>query len=206
MGAALLGAGLLAGVSSMAFADDAEHDSSGVPVKVEFEDAGPGQLSLSVTGEAILSEVTPQAVPGQREFAGTLPTVTVTDNRDVGDIPAGAAWYVLGQSSDFEGDASQPDITADHLGWTPKIVDAGALGLVDVGDPVLTSMDAATTIPPQDPDNVGLLGQELFAYAADSAIVNPEGSWQANADLVLKIPSSTPAGAYASVLTLSLFE
>ena len=32
------------------------------------------------------------------------------------------------------------------------------------------------------------------------------GSWTANADLFLKVPLDTPAGAYKSVLTLSLFE
>ena len=54
------------------------------------------------------------------------------------------------------------------------------------------------------PNNVGLVGQELLAMAPSSQ--EAIGSWDATADLLLKVPSDVAPGAYASTLTLSLFE
>ena len=57
-----------------------------------------------------------------RQFTGTLPTVTVTDTRVFPErIDQSAFWYVLGTSSDFAGDAAQPNIPAANLGWAPAL-------------------------------------------------------------------------------------
>lgn len=194
--AGTLGLALLAGLAGAASADETEYGTDGVDVTVEIQDlAGPGTLALTVSGDsAVLTENGSDAVT--RQFKGTLPTVTVTDTRDTADVPDDAYWYVVGSATDFVGDASQPDITADHLGWTPRLVDGGASGLVTEGDEVGTVLDG----------DVGLVDQELLAMAWDSKEINTEGSWSAKADLFLRTPTSVATGQYASTLTLSLFE
>jgi hypothetical protein len=113
------------------------------------------------------------------------------------------AWAVVGTVADFEGDADQKDIEAGHLGWTPRLLEAGETGSVMQGEAVPTVMD-----PQFDPDDVGLVDQELLAMAWDSLSVreNDVDQWTATADLVLKVASDIDPGTYTSILTLSLFE
>jgi hypothetical protein len=194
---AAAGTMILAGVAGVAVA--AEQDDEAIDVTVQIaEIEEPGVLALSVAGGSVaLAESGSTSLV--RQFTGTLPQVTVTDTRDPEDIPEGAYWYVVGSASSFVGSAGQPAIGADHLGWTPELLDGGESGLVAEGDPVQTVLD-------QGADNVGLVDQELLAMAADSSAVNGEGQWTASADLFLRTPVDVAPGAYASVLTLSLFE
>ncbi len=144
------------------------------------------------------------AVPEERHFSGALPSVTVTDTRET--IPAGAAWAVLGQASDFVSTdgGTQPAIPAGHLGWTPSVVDPGETYEVVPGPQVDTVLD-------DGPNNVGLegvAGPELLAMTLNGSekAQDVAESWTANAELFLKVPLATAPGAYKSVLTLSLFE
>ncbi|MDQ1082096.1 MULTISPECIES: hypothetical protein [Microbacterium] len=171
-----------------------------VDVNVDIADTGAESLSLTIAGTKATLAETASGVADVRQFDGTLPTVTVTDTRDVADIPANTWWYVTGQASDFVG----PDgaiITADHFGWTPQAVDDGDTGLIAVGDEVGTSLDSG-------PNAVGLVGQELLYASLESATVRESGetSWTADAALVLKTDAGVTPGAYTSKLTLSLFE
>ena len=195
--AGVLGGIMLVGVGSAAFADypDAE-DSSGVDVKVDIAQVDDGALSLTVAGtETTLTESGSTAE--YRKFTGVLPNVTVTDTRT--DVPAGVYWYVTGQAGSFVGASGQPEITADHLGWSPTLVTDGN-GEVAAGDDVGTVLDPG-------PNNVGLSGEELLALAIDSAEASAaSGQWTANAGLVLKTPVNVASGSYTSLLTLSLFE
>jgi hypothetical protein len=104
----------------------------------------------------------------------------VTDTREVDDIPANHFWYVVGQASAFTGPGGA-SISADHFGWTPRLVDGGDTGLVSEGEQVKTSEDTGD-------DAVGLIDQELLYTALDSAAVKEggESSWTADAALVLK--------------------
>ena len=180
------------GGSSIAFALDDPYGDSDVDVSVEVEELDePGALAMTIAGtSAALTEEGSTAT--QREFTGTLPTVTVTDTRDVADIPAGAYWYVLGSITDFTGDAGQPAIvSADSFGWTPELI-SGDPGSVSAGDEV-------------DPGE-GFVDPEIFSMAYDSAAVSPEGTWSASADLKLRTSASVAPGQYSATLTLSLFE
>lgn len=192
------GAAMLVTVAGAAVAEQ-QHGGSDVDVTVAIAEIDePGVLALSVDGtSAVLTEDGSDATV--RQFTGTLPTVTVTDTRSPDEIPAGAGWYVLGTATDFVGDAGQPAIGADHLGWTPRLLDGGEQGLVAEGDPVATVLDGG-------PDGVGLQDQELLALAADSQAIATEGRWTATADLALRTEASVAPGAYASTVTLSLFE
>lgn len=196
--AAVAGTVALTGVATAAMAEQ-QHGDDEVDVTVEIaEIEEPGVLALSVAGtRAALTENGSDALV--RQFTGTLPTVTVTDTRDPEDVPAGAGWYVLGVASDFTGDAGQPVIGAEHLGWTPRLIDGGESGLVAEGDPVQTVLD-------DGPDAVGLVDAELLALAADSGAVASEGSWTVTADLALRTEATVEPGSYGATLTLSLFE
>ena len=201
VGAALAAAGamLLAGVAGAAFADETEVGSGEVDVSVDIAElTAPGQLAMTVGG-ASTTLTENGSTDLVRQFTGTLPTVTITDTRTAEEIPEGAAWYVLGSSTGFVGDDDQPEIGAGNLGWAPHLIDGGDSGLVAEGDQVDTVMD-------EGPDAVGLIDQELFAIAADSATVAPEGQWTATADLFLRTPATVEPGSYSAVVTLSLFE
>ncbi|NUT51110.1 MAG: hypothetical protein HOV94_27970, partial [Saccharothrix sp.] len=115
-------------LSSSAFA--APDDSDDVRITVDIEEIDePGALALSVAGDAVaLAENGSTLLI--RQFTGTLPTVTVTDTRTAGEVPAGAAWAVLGRATDFLGAAGQAPIGAAHLGWRPRLIDGGDTGLV----------------------------------------------------------------------------
>lgn len=193
---------LTAAGAAAANAADPVGDDSTVDVTVEVSElTGPGALAMTVAADSVaLTESGSTELV--RQFTGTLPTVTVTDTRAAEDIPADAAWYVLGSSTDFAGDAGQPAIGAGHLGWAPALIDGGESGLVAAGDEVDTVIDDDA-----DPaNNVGLVDQELLASAWNSGEIVTEGSWTANAGLFLRTESTVAAGNYSSTLTLSLFE
>jgi hypothetical protein len=197
-----LGALLLTGTASLAFADD-DYGEEGVEVLLTVPDLPSGGLSISVAGTSTnLAEDLSNTDTAIRVFTGTLPWVTVSDTRSQSAIPAGAQWYVLGQATDFVDTATtpvNPNIPVGRFGWTPELAASVNVSEVSEGDPIQTTYDSG-------PNNVGLAATELFALASDSAAINPTGSWVARAALVLKADASVAPGNYKSVLTLSLFE
>ncbi|WP_238006294.1 hypothetical protein KZZ52_36275 [Dactylosporangium sp. AC04546] len=184
---------------SPAMAEDG--DGADVQVTVDIEEIRePGVLALSIAGNAVaLSEDGSTLLV--RQFVGTLPAVTVTDTRTADEVPAGAAWAVLGSATNFVGTAGQAPISADHLGWKPHLIDGGEAGLVTEGEEVVTVLDEAT----QPGNNVGLTDQELLVSTFDSEAVAGD-SYSVDADLYLRTPADVAAGQYTSTLTLSLFE
>ncbi|MEU8298876.1 hypothetical protein AB0C04_16530 [Micromonospora sp. NPDC048909] len=176
-------------------------DSADVRVTVDIEEIRePGVLAMSIAGDSVaLSEDGSTLLV--RQFVGTLPTVTVTDTRTEEEVPAGAAWAVLGSATDFTGSAGQAPISAGHLGWAPRLLDGGDTGLVTEGEEVVTVLDE----PTQPGNNVGLVDQELLVSTFDSGAV-ADDSYSVNADLYLRTPAEVAAGEYTSTLTLSLFE
>ncbi|WP_062345097.1 hypothetical protein [Herbidospora yilanensis] len=176
-------------------------DSTDVAVTVEIAPIEePGVLAMSIAANSVALAEEGSTLE-ERQFTGTLPTVTVTDTRTGEEIPEGAAWAVLGNASDFTGDAGQAPISAGHLGWKPNLIDGGETGLVAEGEEVVTVLDE----PTQPGNNVGLVDQELLVSTFDSGEVSG-GSYTVNADLFLKTPADVAAGSYSSTLTLSLFE
>jgi hypothetical protein len=199
----LVAVAALAGVAAFpapAFADPG--DSADVDVTVDIPKIKvPGVLAMTVAGGAVALQENGSTLT-VRQFTGTLPTVTVTDTRAADEIPAGSGWAVLGSSSDFTGSAGQAPITADHVGWKPRLIDAGnSEGKVSEGEEVVTSLDE----PTQPGNNVGLTDQELLISTYDSASVTGD-AYSVNADLFLRTPANVEAGSYRAKLTLSLFE
>ncbi|WP_430784180.1 hypothetical protein [Actinoplanes sp. G11-F43] len=198
LGVAVAGSLLIVAVPVPALADP---DDARVEVTVDIaEIEEPGILALTVAGNAVTLRED-GSDPLIRQFTGTLPTVTVTDTRTLEEIPAGAAWAVLGSSSDFTGTAGQAPIGAEHLGWKPRLINGGDTGLVAEGEEVVTVLDE----PTQPGNNVGLVDQELLVSTYDSAEVTG-GAYTVDAGLTLRAPVDVAAGSYKSTLTLSLFE
>jgi len=184
--------------AAVAHADDpSDYGNGDVKVGVSVaKTTQPGVLAMTVAGtSAKLAEQDSTALV--RQFVGKLPLVTVTDTRTADEIPAGAAWYVLGSATDFTGDAGQPAIPASDLGWSPSIIGSDtSSGNVFAGQPVATSTDGGQ----------GLVDKELLSSTFDSASDTTPGAWTATADLTLKTGADVKPGDYSSTLTLSLFE
>ena len=191
----VLGGVLLVGGAGAAIAAEVGGGED-VDVNVNIEALEPvGALTLSVAaGSTTLSEVD-SGDEDVRQFNGTLPTVTVSDDRE--DVPAGVGWYVLGQSSALTA-AGGLSIGAENLGWTPKLLTDNN-GEVSEGPQVDTEIDGGV-------NGVGLVGQELLTLALDSSEAAATGTWQANANLFLKTPKTVAPGAYSGTITLTLWE
>lgn len=195
MSVGVVGGVMLLGIAGAAIADEIGADE--IDVNVEIAPIAPvGALTMSVAqnGTTLTEVASPD--PELRQFDGTLPTVTVTDDR--AEVPEGVYWYVTGQSSSFVATGGAPSLGAEHLGWSPNLLTAGD-GEVAEGDEVGTVFDQA-------PGNVGLVAEELLALALDSTAARTVGEWQANADLFLKTPVDVAPGSYSATLTLTLWE
>lgn len=191
-GVGAVGALLLTGVAGAAIAD--EVGSNEVDVSVDIEALPPvGALTMSVAADSTTLTEVDSEDPEVRRFDGTLPTVTVSDDRE--DVPEGVFWYVVGQSSAFTADGA-PEIGPEHLGWVPELLTEND-GEVAPGEEVDTVLDDG---------GEGLTGQELLALAMDSNEAHAIGEWEANADLFLKTPADVAPGSYSATITLSLWE
>ncbi|WP_137845854.1 hypothetical protein [Microbacterium sp. 2FI] len=198
-----LGGMMLIGVAGVAIADEIEGDDVDVTVSIEaIEPVGALTMSVAANSTA-LSEVD-SADPELRQFDGVLPTVTITDDRE--ETPADQYWYVTGQSSAFSA-AGVPDISAGSLGWVPALL-SGDDEQVLAGDEIVTVHDDPTLGTPGTPsaNNVGLVNEELLAFAPNLDGELTQGVWTANADLFLKTPVDVAPGNYTATLTLTLWE
>lgn len=166
----------------------AASDAGGVPVTASVPDTSttPGSLSMTVADGAVtLGE--PVTTGDRFRFAGTLPTVSVTDSRNDAQS-AGGGWTVSGQASDLVNGGSR--LRAESLGWTPKVATPRA-GLVP-GDAVATKLEGGA----------GLAAPATLATASSDA---RGGTTEIGADIVLDVPTSTRSGQYTGSLTVSLF-
>ena len=111
-------------------------------------------------------------------FSGSLGNVTVIDTRN-----SQAAWSLTGQVSDFSG-----GLSGKYLGWTPKIVTAGA-GAIPGG-----------TVPSGFVAGNGLRDVSSLASAQKG---HAKGSATIGADLDLMVPASTAGGRQTATLTLT---
>ncbi|MFJ4988455.1 phosphate ABC transporter substrate-binding protein PstS [Streptomyces sp. NPDC088732] len=142
----------------------------------------PGALLLSVAGDPHVELPTP-VLDASGEFlhtTGQLAPVTVTDTRP-GDI----GWTVTAQAGDFA-DLAGNTIDANHLTWTPTVLNHGNVRTVTAGDRIAPG------------DGTGLKDIRTLATG-----VGP-GTADLGAGLALDAPTSTPPGTYTAVLTLTL--
>ena len=194
--AALGSASLLLASTAVAAPDPGPVDEGGVPLLVEITDQGALAMTVDTSPVALTESGSDSDV---RQFTGVLPTVTVTDTRTTSD--EGVAWAVVGDTSDFEAVDSGSVISGTYLGWAPRLVSTPPDddGSVVEGVPVASEADDGTGV-------VG--GYDLLVSTFDSSDAREFGaSWEASADLALRVPVvEAPPGSYSATLTLSLFE
>ncbi|WP_328434761.1 beta-xylosidase [Streptomyces sp. NBC_00425] len=136
-----------------------------------------GTLSMSQAGDAVQLSGVEFGQGGAS--TGALQTVTVKDFRGG---PAG--WSLTGKVTDFSGSGAKID--AGKLSWTPACS-------TKAGSPSTCQAGSAGT--------VGASGATLASTPDGTAT---GGEFTANARLSLDVPSFTPPGTYAGVLTLTL--
>ena len=148
----------------------------------------PGALALSVAGSNVnLPPLTLNATSTLFAAAGPIQSVTVTDTR------AGApGWALSGQVADFTSGANA--ISAQNLGWVPNLVNKGDGLKINLGGAVAP----ANGVPSSDAGALGLKSSRTLATATGL------GTAQIGADLSLVAPTSTVAGSYTGVLTLTV--
>ncbi len=165
-------------------------DTEGIPIQAtvpDLGDNGGGALTMSIADFGDVVDLGRALNAGDRfRFSGELPTVSVSDSRAAQSTQDG--WTVSGQAGGFEHSAGV--ISASHLGWVPGQL-ADKVG-VSPGAPVATELSGGP----------GLALPSTLASAAGEGRV---GTTELGADLLLEVPVDTPAGAYTSMLTLSLF-
>jgi phosphate transport system substrate-binding protein len=122
-------------------------------------------------------------------FTGTLSGVAVQDTR-----PSQPGWTVTGQASAFQGPTDF--IPAEDLGWTPALSRQGsdAEGTVTAGPAVDPVLKTPTSHGLARPGNVLATAKPGSGLGTQSVI----------AELQLWLPDTTPGGALADTLTLTL--
>lgn len=117
--------------------------------------------------------------------SGSLTPVVVTDTRAGGTAPY--TWSISGQVGDFTSSTGE-SFSGGLLGWKPEVVSAGS------------SVTGGTEVTSTRLGGTGLGSSRVLASstAAVSATVG--------ADLSLVIPGTTPAGDYASKLTITALQ
>lgn len=161
--------------------------SDGVKIDVTVEaPAGDGALTMTVAGDQV--NLGSGTMKGDRiSYTGTLPEVTVTDQRSEAKA-AGGGWSVAGRTGDFSSGSST--FEGKLLGWTPTTPQAKP-GLT-LGSSVASGFSGG----------VGLSESATLASATGTA---RQGSTALGADLALDVPVDTPAGSYVATATVSLF-
>jgi hypothetical protein len=153
----------------------------------------PGALLISVDNQNVTLP-SPTMLPdaSMLQTSGNLTPVTVTDTR-----AGNPGWNVSGQVTDFNDGVSHA-INGANLGWTPSVIDKVAAQNITAGPAV----NAATALAPGSaaPDGIGLASARTLASAAANG---GNGTAHLGAGLALNVPTSTVAGTYTAVLTLT---
>lgn len=117
--------------------------------------------------------------------SGSLTDIVVTDTRAGGTAPY--TWSISGQVGDFASSSGET-FSGDLLGWKPKLVSAGS------------SVAAGAEVSSTRLGGTGLGSSRVLASSTAAA------SATVGADLALVIPGTTPAGDYASKLTITALQ
>ncbi|MFS0795160.1 hypothetical protein [Microbacterium sp. 1P10AE] len=117
--------------------------------------------------------------------SGSLTNIVVTDTRAGGTSPY--TWSISGQVGAFTSSTGE-SFSGDLLGWKPKLVSAGS------------TVTGGTEVASTRLGGTGLGSSRVLASSTSAA------SATVGADLTLVIPGTTPAGDYASKLTITALQ
>lgn len=181
--------------TAVAATADPPPPGTGIPLTVDVTDLGALTLEVDVSTPVRLQEG--GSTSAVRQFTAALPAVTVRDTRT--SVEPLSGWAVTGIATDFASEGSAAVISADHLGWTPRLLQ------VPEDDDEVT---AGLPVRPEVDGGQGLSGGwDLLVSAFDAEGAAAFGrAWTATADLALRVPvEKAIPGSYRSSVTLSLF-
>jgi hypothetical protein len=152
-------------------------------VQVSVPDAAPGEFGWTIDGHNGLVDLGTAADRNGAywEATGQLNPITGSDTRRTL-----APWSVSATAGEFRDGKST--FSSKQLGWTPKLVKAGAGATV--GSAVKSGYDGGA----------GLSVSRTLGQATQG---HDRGSAKLGAGLYLKIPSSVGKGSYRSTLTIT---
>jgi len=143
-------------------------------------------LSLTVDPDSTVS-LAGKTLQYRYSFTGSLPKVSVTDNRS-DDEAAGGGWELSAQATNFK--SRSGEFSSGYLGWLPELLTSR--DGVQAGTPVANVLDGGT----------GLTQAQTLASASGAG---RKGVTEVGATLSLGVPKDTAAGNYRSTVTVSLF-
>lgn len=159
------------------------YQGEGQEIQVAVPDAAPGEFGWTIDGYNGLVDLGTAVDNGGQFFeaTGEINPITVTDTRR-----AASPWSISASVGEFH-DAGKT-FSGSALGWTPKIIEAGAGARA--GRPVASGYDGGT----------GLSVSRALG-AADQG--HDTGEATLGADLDLKIPGTVDKGTYRATLTIT---
>jgi hypothetical protein len=148
-------------------------------IVVEVPDLGPGEFAWQIAGTDPTVDLG-EAIDGGDHWRanGSLVPITVADTRS-----GGLAWSLSGQLGSFTG-----GISGKHLGWTPEVLTEGA---------------GATAGPSVAPGLLSGDGLSVSSLLASAPPGHGLGTATVGADVELRLPRDTAAGAYRATLTIT---
>jgi len=154
----------------------------GEDIQVDVPAAAPGEFGWTIDGQNGLVDLgTAQETNGAFEATGEINPIKVADTRS--SLSPWSITSVLGEFTD--GDKT---FSGSYMGWTPKVVTAGA-GAV-AGAPVASGFGGGD-------------GLSIDRVLGSGAQDHPKGEALLGADLDLKLPVDTAKGSYRATLTLT---
>lgn len=155
----------------------------GQDIQVTVPDAAPGEFGWTIDGHNGLVDLgTAQDHDGEYfEATGEINPIAVTDTRR-----SLAPWSISASVGDFQDGTST--FSGKYLGWTPKLVKAGAGA--EAKAVVRSGYETGTGLSVSRPLGAAVQGHE-------------RGTAKLGADLDLKIPGSVDKGVYRATLTIT---
>ncbi|SER64228.1 Ig-like domain-containing protein [Actinokineospora terrae] len=151
-----------------------------------------GELLVSVPNQGVVLPAPVMLPDGSMlTTSGQLNPITVIDTR-----AGNPGWTLSGQVGDFT--AGPNRINGANLGWVPGLVSSAAAQSVRVGNavPPAEAIEPGA-VPPAD------RGLAAARTLADASAAHGNGTATMTALLALKVPTSTVAGTYTAILTLT---
>ena len=159
------------------------YHGDGQDIAVDVPAAAPGEFGWTIDGHNGLVDLGTAVEQGGEYFeaTGQINPITVSDTRR-----SRAPWSISASVGDFT-DGSK-SFSGANLGWTPKVVEAGAGA--KAGAPVASGFDGGDGLSVSR--GLGLADQG-----------HDKGTAKLGADLDLKVPGDVAKGSYRATLTIT---
>lgn len=160
------------------------YQGSGQSIQVAVPDAAPGEFGWTIDGYNGLVDLG-TAVEHDGDYfeaTGQINPITVTDSRH-----SKAPWSISASVGDFKDGAKS--FSGANLGWTPKVVQAGAGATA--GESVVSGYAG------------GGSGLSISRGLGSASQGHDKGTAKLGADLDLKIPGEVAKGSYRATLTIT---